>query len=177
LCITLTCPYRRACPCLNPIHDYSFGYTRGILQQADRCSESSRACHYIIYLSERCCQSVCCLDLALCRKNKGRSPLDGNAPARCPAILQNGENLGRRSRGRGRFDRNLLGPIFFSPLPGFTATLSSKRSKNIIESRATIGFKSIVHTKPISHLLPFATTPHRASSGVPPNPPRTSDAP
>jgi hypothetical protein len=53
LCITLTCPYRRACPCLNPIHDHFLRYTRGILQQVGRCSESSRACHYMIYLSER----------------------------------------------------------------------------------------------------------------------------
>jgi hypothetical protein len=68
-------------------------------------------------------------------------------------------------------------PMYFSLRPGFTATLSSKRSENNIESRATIGFNSIVHKEHISPLLPFATTPHRACCGVPPSPLGRGDAP
>jgi hypothetical protein len=108
-------------------------------------------------------------------KRKARSTLlctvctlfDGTAPARsCPAILQT--RWAELQSPAGHLLAGLLGPIFFfSLLAGFTATLSSKRSENNIESRETIGLQSIVHKESISPLLPFATTPHRAPSSVP----------
>ena len=133
-------------------------------------SEGNRACHYIFYLSERCCQSVCFSDLAPCRKTKG-APSTG---MRRPAAAQPSAGPMYRSGGRGPFANHGHGPIFLPSLPGFTATLSLKRSENNIESRETIGFKSIVHKERISPLLPFATTPHRASLRTPPNPPSPS---
>ncbi len=167
-------PLSKACPCLNPIHENTLSDTRVNFCSRRTDSEGNRACHYIFYLSERCRQSVCFSDLAPCSKNKGR-PFDGNAPARCCSaqVCRLAGPMGR-SGGRGPFANHGHGPIFLPSLPGFTATLSLKRSENNIESRKTIGFKSIVHKERISPLLPFATTPHRASLRTPPNPPSPS---
>jgi hypothetical protein len=171
LCITLTCPYQQACPCLNAIHD-QFRIHAWKTQQVDRCCESSRACRYMFYLSERCCQSVCCSNLALCRKKNKRLLLTG---MRRPAEWRG--SWAQIQRPTADLLATSFSPIYFSLRPGFTATLSSKRSENNIESRATIGFNPIVHKEHISPLLPFATTPHRACCGVPPSPHGRGDAP
>jgi hypothetical protein len=120
--------------------------------------EQPGSLHILFHLRRVARRSWCCCAGTMAEKQRQRFQREAPAPgssstsdgAAAPAM---GQHLWSRSKRAGPICSQRRESQLFSPLPGFTATLSSKRRNNIVESRETIGFKSIVHKERISHSL------------------------
>lgn len=147
LCITLALPLSK---CLSvPQSDTRPTLADIRVEFSRREGEQSIQGHYIFIcamLPERswsCCSG---------RKTKGAFST-GMHPQREPAAPAMGSLSGADPGAHARFARNGAGPIFFLLCQASPQLCRQKRRNNIVESRGTIGFKSIVHKEPISRSL------------------------
>lgn len=151
LCITLTCPYRKACPCLNPIHDQSCGYTRGIFsrRQGKRPGPTQYFICAVLPVPSRLSVLSCLSDSALWQEKQRELFSTGMRRQREPAAQRFAASLGQIQAHKADLLTAVLVPYFFLLCQASPQLVIKKGAKTIVKSRETIGFFSIVHKEPI----------------------------